>query len=210
LQQDKRGRFVCPTLPKILTRFQADLLVSSSDLLDNIHSANKEKNMLGEKLMKLRRKQGYSQQDVALLLGVSRQTISNWESDQGAPSLDKAAELATLYKIKLNDLVSDDIEVVIVDDDSQDQESNLHVLESLIGKTCYIGFSLDKVSKHLVTINELDWFTNNKASILDASSDWIKVEYQRIKDTNLFKKEAIIQLIETSAISGFTIVEEHA
>ena len=166
--------------------------------------------MLGEKLMKLRRKQGYSQQDVALLLGVSRQTISNWESDQGAPSLDKAAELATLYKIKLNDLVSDDIEVVIVDDDSQDQESNLHVLESLIGKTCYIGFSLDKVSKHLVTINELDWFTNNKASILDASSDWIKVEYQRIKDTNLFKKEAIIQLIETSAISGFTIVEEHA
>ena len=52
--------------------------------------------MVGEKLQSLRRKQGMSQQEVADLLGVTRQTISNWESDQGAPALDKAAELARL------------------------------------------------------------------------------------------------------------------
>ena len=50
--------------------------------------------MLGEKLMILRKKFGYSQQDVADKLSVTRQTISNWECGQGAPALDKAAELA--------------------------------------------------------------------------------------------------------------------
>lgn len=37
--------------------------------------------MLGEKLMRLRKKQGYSQQEVADKLSVSRQTISNWECE---------------------------------------------------------------------------------------------------------------------------------
>ena len=41
--------------------------------------------MLGEKLMRLRKKHGYSQQEVADLISVTRQTISNWESDQGIP-----------------------------------------------------------------------------------------------------------------------------
>ena len=53
--------------------------------------------MVGEKLMKLRKKRGMSQQEVASALGVTRQTVSNWECDQGAPSLDKAADLARLY-----------------------------------------------------------------------------------------------------------------
>lgn len=52
--------------------------------------------MLGEKLMRLRKKQGYSQQEVADKLSVSRQTISNWECDQALPAVDKAMELAQL------------------------------------------------------------------------------------------------------------------
>ena len=55
--------------------------------------------MLGDKLMELRKKHGYSQQEIADMLSVSRQTISNWESGQGAPALDKACELARIYKI---------------------------------------------------------------------------------------------------------------
>ena len=55
--------------------------------------------MLGEKLITLRKKHGYSQQEIADMLSVTRQTISNWECGQGAPSLDKAAELAAIYKV---------------------------------------------------------------------------------------------------------------
>ena len=56
--------------------------------------------MLGEKLMILRKKFGYSQQDVADKLSVTRQTISNWECGQGAPALDKAAVWTTWREIR--------------------------------------------------------------------------------------------------------------
>ena len=59
---------------------------------------------LGERLATLRKKYGYSQQDIADMLDVTRQTISNWECGQGAPTLDKAAELAGIYRISLDEL----------------------------------------------------------------------------------------------------------
>ena len=59
---------------------------------------------LGERLALLRKRYGYSQQEIADLLDVTRQTISNWECGQGAPALDKAAELAGIYRISLDEL----------------------------------------------------------------------------------------------------------
>lgn len=69
--------------------------------------------MLGEKLLKLRKKYGYSQQALADEISVTRQTISNWECDQGAPTLDKAIELARIYHISLDDLVEEHVEVIV-------------------------------------------------------------------------------------------------
>lgn len=72
----------------------------------------KECVVLGEKLSNLRRKQAMSQQEVADLLSVSRQTVSNWEGNQGASALVKAAELARICHVTLDNLVSERIEVV--------------------------------------------------------------------------------------------------
>lgn len=41
--------------------------------------------MISDKLFALRRRAGMSQQEVAAAIGVSRQTVSNWEQNQGAP-----------------------------------------------------------------------------------------------------------------------------
>lgn len=67
--------------------------------------------MLGEKLATLRKKHGFSQQEIADMLSVTRQTISNWECGQGAPSLDKAVELAGIYHISLDDLAGNSVEI---------------------------------------------------------------------------------------------------
>ena len=69
--------------------------------------------MLGEKLAALRKRSGYSQQELAEKLSVTRQTISNWECGQGAPALDKAVELAKIYQISLDDLAGEQVEVVV-------------------------------------------------------------------------------------------------
>lgn len=148
--------------------------------------------MIGENLMKLRKKQGMSQQEVADLLQVSRQTISNWELNQGAPSIDKAKELAKLYHVSLDDLVGHDIEVV-----SSRENKESSILKKLIGKVCKIDCKESSLY--------LDSPTKEQYVILDISKHWIKVKYERRTGITL-KKEEIIKLIDIDDIQGFEII----
>ena len=52
---------------------------------------------IAERLQKLRRKAGYSQEQTAELLGISRQAVSKWESGQGKPDLDNLVRLTEIY-----------------------------------------------------------------------------------------------------------------
>lgn len=61
---------------------------------------------LGEKLLQLRKNAGLSQEAVAEKLGVSRQTISKWETDQTVPELIKAKSLSELYNVTYDYLIS--------------------------------------------------------------------------------------------------------
>lgn len=61
--------------------------------------------MLGQRLFDLRRKQGLSQEQLAEKIGVSRQTISKWESDQSTPDLERLMALADCYGLSLDALV---------------------------------------------------------------------------------------------------------
>ena len=60
---------------------------------------------LGKKLYELRKNKHYSQEQAAEKLGVSRQTVSNWELNQTTPDLMQAKEIANFYQISLDELV---------------------------------------------------------------------------------------------------------
>ena len=60
---------------------------------------------LGKKLYELRKNKHYSQEQLAEKLGVSRQTVSNWELNQTTPDLLQAKEIANFYQISLDELV---------------------------------------------------------------------------------------------------------
>lgn len=156
--------------------------------------------MLGEKLMALRKKHGYSQQELADMISVTRQTISNWECGQGAPALDKALELARIYNISLDDLAGNDVGVVTKEKKNRDN----HVLKSLIGKTVRLECS----DMDLLLEAGFDMGANGKVRLLDVNDEWLRIEYTRTKENSLFQKEKVINLIELSAVQGFEIVEE--
>jgi transcriptional regulator with XRE-family HTH domain len=61
--------------------------------------------MLGQRLYDLRRKQGLSQEQLAQCIGVSRQSISKWETDQSIPDLERLMALADCYGLTLDALV---------------------------------------------------------------------------------------------------------
>lgn len=66
---------------------------------------------LGNHLFDARKNKGLSQEAVAERLGVSRQTISKWETDETLPDIRQAKRLATLYGMTLDDLITFDLEV---------------------------------------------------------------------------------------------------
>lgn len=144
--------------------------------------------MLNDKLLQFRKKKGLSQQEVADYLNITRQTVSNWECGQGAPSLEKAKELSILFNVSLDDLVGNDIEVV-------SPVANGFVLKSLIGKVCI----LDCNDTYFMLDN------GNKVKVVDINEDWLKVEYVRRKE-NLIGKEKVIKLIDMDLVNGFEIV----
>ena len=61
---------------------------------------------LGERLLDLRKKKGLSQEEIAGLLDVSRQTVSKWETDQSTPDFDKIIPICKLYEIDANELLT--------------------------------------------------------------------------------------------------------
>lgn len=54
---------------------------------------------IAERLQELRKKAGYSQEQVAEKLGISRQAISKWESGQGKPEIDNIVRLTEIYEV---------------------------------------------------------------------------------------------------------------
>lgn len=66
---------------------------------------------LGNCLFHARKKCGLSQEKVAEKLGVSRQTISKWETNETIPDIYQAKKMARIYKISLDDLITFDVEL---------------------------------------------------------------------------------------------------
>lgn len=66
---------------------------------------------LGNNLFNARKKKGLSQEEVAGKLGVSRQTISKWETDETLPDIRQSKRLAVLYGLSLDELIEFDIDV---------------------------------------------------------------------------------------------------
>ena len=64
---------------------------------------------LGEKIAKQRKQLNYTQDQLAEILGVSRQSISKWESDITYPETDKLIELGKLFNCSMDYLLKDEI-----------------------------------------------------------------------------------------------------
>lgn len=62
---------------------------------------------LGEQICRLRTEKNLSQEELAAALGVSRQSISKWETNASVPELEKLIKLSQLFEVSLDELVLD-------------------------------------------------------------------------------------------------------
>ncbi|MEE0509876.1 MAG: helix-turn-helix domain-containing protein [Peptococcaceae bacterium] len=68
--------------------------------------------ILADKISNLRKKNGWSQEELAQQMGVSRQSVSKWESGQSIPDLDKILKLSALFDVSTDYLLKENVEIV--------------------------------------------------------------------------------------------------
>ena len=66
--------------------------------------------ILADKIVSLRKKAGWSQEELAEQLGVTRQSVSKWEGTQSVPDMDKVVQMSRLFGVTTDYLLKDEIE----------------------------------------------------------------------------------------------------
>ena len=66
---------------------------------------------LGNSLFHARKKRGLSQEEVAQKIGVSRQTISKWETNETIPDIYQSKKMAKIYNVSLDELIEFDVDL---------------------------------------------------------------------------------------------------
>ncbi len=132
--------------------------------------------IFADKLIYLRKKSGWSQEELAEQLNVSRQSVSKWEGAQSIPELEKIIKLSELFGVSTDYLLKDEIE-----------ESDTHFCDK------------DISSNHRVSMEEANEFLSakRKTSFLIAFATFLCIispiflivlgaiaEYQKYHETN--------------------------
>lgn len=139
---------------------------------------------LGEKIIEFRKKNNLTQEKLADKIGISRQTLANWESDITSPDIKQAKILASIFEISLDELTNNQIEIKC-------SNNTNNILCNLINKDCYID-----------TLEEDFRLTGSTiCKVLNVNNDFIKIEFRYGKDT-------IIKMIDLNLVASIRIEEK--
>ena len=119
---------------------------------------------IADRLVKLRKKYGYSQEELADKLGLSRQAVSKWERAEASPDTDNLICLAKLYGVSLDELLAtdEDIDTIVkeqVKEEKKEDEPNEESSKSSEKKQDRVvinddGIFLSDKNGERVTIND--------------------------------------------------------
>ena len=98
-----------------------NLLVGGNNSYNQVDYLRGDIMKIGSKLQKLRKQKGLSQEDLAEILGVTRQAVYKWEQDISLPETDKLVKLAKLFNISLDSLFDN------INSDLEENETVKHV-----------------------------------------------------------------------------------
>lgn len=114
---------------------------------------------LGEKIQKLRKQQGLSQEALAEKVMVTRQTISKWELGQSTPDLDFIAQLSDIFSVTADYLIKEDM----TEPDELPYKKRQYRLSESGRRIIFVLFSAAALTAVCVCLI-CDYFTSEKLS----------------------------------------------
>ena len=124
---------------------------------------------LGNSIFQARKKCGLSQEAVAEKLGVSRQTVSKWETDETVPDIRQSKKMAVLYHVSLDELIDFDIDLKEI---QEAIDRTTEKVEEKINWTNVWGKKYPILLQYQKDVNISDY-----ASRIDMMLDELKREY---------------------------------
>ena len=115
----------------------------------------------GDNLKSIRKMKNVSQEDLADKLGVSRQSVSKWETGENYPSMQNIVCLCSIFKCKMNDLVHEDFDdLEFMDEEikmsvaklNEKEQKNIKVISQILYMIGRIGAILSKVAIGFVAV----------------------------------------------------------
>lgn len=160
----------------------------------------------GDNLKKLRKTKRLSQETLAEKVGVSRQSVSKWETGESYPEMNNILELCKIFHCKINDLVHENL----TDINSLDEEIKMSIVKfkeekqikvKVLSKAIYIISKIMKVILIIsallvaitmtgvpIVINNLE-ITENKIEIFDHNVEYEITDSKiTIKENNILKE----------------------
>ena len=114
---------------------------------------------LSEKIQKLRKEHNLTQEQHAEQLFVSRTAVSKWETGRGTPSMESLKQIANLFHITLEQLLSTEEVVVIAENENKDNmKSFASYIDGIIHLSALLGLLLPlyKVTVKQSTVNNME------------------------------------------------------
>lgn len=120
----------------------------------------------GENLIKLRRQKGWSQDDLANNLDLSRQAISKWENNTSKPDIDNLKKISNIFSIKIDELVNNEIpdnKAVTLDVKKEEKKEKTITIVKLIIIAVIILYVISVIYKFcslLIIVNGVQKYAN--------------------------------------------------
>ncbi|MFC5732312.1 helix-turn-helix domain-containing protein [Cytobacillus gottheilii] len=124
--------------------------------------------VFGEKLKMERKNKGWSQEELAEQLFVSRQSVSKWENGQNYPSIEIIIRLSDLFEISIDELLRSDEELTekVIKDSKQLAHPKLKFLFDVV---FLIGFVFLILKIGIILLNK---FTALELTFMNGSFFW--------------------------------------
>lgn len=142
---------------------------------------------IGNKIADARKEKNLTQEQLANMMSVTRQSISRWESDQSYPEMEKVVLLAELLGVSCDYLLND----------SHEEQRTSAPAKSAVTRLLY-GLKGKRVR---LALFETDYEIGNEVcTIIDFDGPWMSIEFMKSKKT-------ITKILPVSSIQSISIVK---
>ena len=179
----------------------------------------------GENLINLRKQKGWSQDDLADNLNLSRQAISKWENDTSKPDIDNIEKISKIFSVTIDDLLNNDVvkdKAVTLNVKKQEKrEKAITIIKCMIIAVIilYIINVIFKFASLLIIVNGVQKYANlsnyhyvittyDENGLVETEECWFKDGISKTVITyNNDSKEKNIKVIYMNYIQNYGIIK---